>query len=268
MTEKDLRAVLAQLFKLASPKTDVTKIGVKAFDERVDRVGEAAAPPTRDVRKKLGDSLLAVCGNGSGGVFAEWRAGTGRAPVVYFGSEGQLQIAAAGLREFLGLLAYRDRDGWNVMDAMAHCQKKLTTLPGDVGTASDVVTSQPRAAIEPTVAEVLAAGGVSIPPDLLGAVEAANQAHLWAFFDAIDLAVCGHKAFRLWFEAWSDDARPAHDFSPQERYAVGDKLRYVSKVRGEPVVGRGVVLANPAPNRVLIADEHNTFLRVCAEPTK
>jgi hypothetical protein len=270
----DLIAVLGQLIKLPAPKLDLKKTSAASFETKVDAFGEAAAPAKRDIRKAFGTSLVPIAGDNGGGVFAEWRATSGGRPIVYFGSEGNVEVAAHDLRELLGLLAYSDREGWSLKDAMGHWRDELTTLDADRiardkqreenGLPGPVVLSSPCAAIDARISAVLAPHDIPIPPDLLATVEAANGKHLWDLIDTLDVFVTGQKVFRLWFDAWSRD-EGARKFSPQEHYDVGEKVHYVSKMSWGEVVGRGLVIGNPAPNRVLLADQHNTFARACAE---
>jgi hypothetical protein len=52
--------------------------------------------------------------------------------------------------------------------------------------------------------------------------------------------------------------------SPTECYEPGELIRYEWKYSWGSGTSRGIVLANPAPDRVLIGSQHNTFVRSCA----
>ena len=258
------KAAVAKMYKIAFGKVDLEKPTAKGFELTVDSFGEAAEPPTTGLRKTLGAALVPLGADQTGGVYAEWLAKKNESPVVYFGTEGNLEIAASGTDEFLGTLAHCAGDGWRAKDAMAYWRRALTTLDADK-VAEPAFFASPGAEVDADVAAVLGAHDIAVVPDVMASVEAANRKYLWAFIDAIDVLVSGHKAFHTWFDAWNrDDASGIRAFSPNEHYEPGERVTYISKRQSGETRGKGVVLANPRPNRVLLADGSNTFLRACA----
>ena len=216
------------------------------------------------LRKALGAAVIPLGADKTGAVYAEWMFAKRESPVVYFGTEGNLEIAASSVEEFLGTLAYCAGDGWRAKDAMQRWRKELTTLDAEK-VAAPAYFESPCATLDADVAAILAAHDITVVADMMATIESANRKYLWPFIDAIDVLVSGHKSFRTWFEAWNHkDPSPVRAFSPNQHYEPGDRLTYVSKRQSGATSGRAVVLANPRPNRVLLADGSNTFLRACA----
>jgi hypothetical protein len=245
---------LARLMKVGSPAVDLEPTKKADLERLVDSFGEAAQPATPGLFKSFGGSLAPIARNGTGGRYATWKLGPKAQPVVYFGTEGQLSLAAPDFDAFLGLFAY----GGHVHDLMAYWRLQLTSLESE-RSPRDAPASPP---VIPEVAALLPV--VASNPSAI--VEEANRAFLWKLIDTVDLAVTKHTVYRKWFDAWNacKDESAVRLFSPTERYEPGALIRYEWKYSWGSGVSRGIVLGNPAPDRVLIGSKHNTFLRACA----
>jgi hypothetical protein len=251
------RAVFTKLCKVGRPKIDLSTASDKHLAELLESYAQSNIV---DVRKAFGATLKVVGKDDTGGTYAEWTVNRHDCPVVYFSTEGYFGVAGASLPEFLGLLAYCEGEGWGTHDIVLHWSQVLTTLDGK----SSKSLEPPLASVNPEMASVLADAGIPIPPDPSATIEAANRKYLWPLFDQVDLHATGFKAYRIWFDAWRDASLPEpRHFSPDQSYGVGERVTYTYKSSDGSGVGKAVVLANPRAQRVLLTDEHSTFLRVC-----
>jgi hypothetical protein len=123
----------------------------------VDSFGDAAEPATRGIYDSFGDSLAPVAGDPTGGKFAVWREG----PVIYFGTEGQVYVAASSLDAFLGVLAYES----HVFDLMGYWHRVLSTI--ELERQEWFVPERPS--VNPAIADAL--GGIAVPADPSAVVE-------------------------------------------------------------------------------------------------
>lgn len=265
------RAVLTKLLGLRHPTTPQTnrfrlrKSTVADFNASVESRGQAASPPKKTgTLKAFGEDLKPVMGDDTGGSFVEWTMGPGERPILYLGSEGELEVAAANARELFGMLARSHGEGWGVREAMTFACWELTELDAlkPMRNLAHLVEGE-QAAVDEEVAALLASHDVPVVDDVLARVRAASQRYLWTFIDRLDVIVTGYKAQRPWFEAWNQpdaDVATARAFSPKERYTVGERVSYAWK---DAALGpqRSVVIAHPQPNRVMLADRSTTFLR-------
>lgn len=266
MLDPRIKQALTAIFKIHKTMGELQNPEASEFDFLIDSFGRAARPATIDVREKFGETLSVLAKEASGGFFAEWNRGSVGKPIVFFGSEGQAQIAASNVREFLGLLAYH-KGGWGLSSAMAHSHFELTALAAERSERLSDVFDEPQAPMDPAFQAVLTRAGVAAIGDLREAVKTANHNHLWDLIDTLDLHVTGEKVFRLWFEAWSNPNSPVRDYHPDAEFEVGEKVRYCWKYSWGEGTSDGLIIAKPAPNRVVIGTQHNTEIRVCAVPS-
>ncbi len=235
----------------------------------VESRGQAVSPPKKTgTLKAFGDDLKPVAGATAGGMFMEFTAGKYERPIVYLSSEGETAIAAANARELFGLLPYCPTEGdgescWGFMDAITGVSGDLLALNVEKAERNHrVLIEGPRGAVDDEVVQLLAAHDVPTAPEPLATIEAANRKFLWAFIDRLDTIITGFAAQHLWFDAWNaPDAElaSARAFSPKERYQVGERITYQPRADSPP--RRGLVLAHPQPNRVLIADRSTVTMR-------
>lgn len=266
MAQRDLSLVLTDLLKAGAPHVDFKKPSLKGFETLVDSFGEATTPAKKGLRKMFGGSLAPLGMDASGGYFAEWAPRSGEKPIIYFGSEGQTYVAARDLRELLGQLPYCLGDGWGIQDAMKYWFNELTALDDELEKLPTAPATDDQKEADRRMVSVLDNNEIPIVDDLLGTIEAANRKYLWVLVDAVDSMVSGYPSFKLWWDAWNEVKGTPRTFSPKERYEVGECIRYPSKQPGADGLGRGVVIAHPAPNRVLIGDQRVTFVRAYGDP--
>lgn len=251
--------------RLFATDLDLERVSARAFDSHIDSFGKAAQPARADIRKTFGDDLVPLAKDASGGVYARWTHRKAR-PIVYFGTEGNTHVIAGSEVDWLGMLAHRDDEtsDFGLHDLMAFWHDELVALDAERPPAEHRVRTGRLAPVDPAIAALVTAAGLSPVEDVPAAVEAANRDHLWPLLDRLDTIVSGHPARRLWREAWNVADPRARAFSPKETYAVGERVTYTWKYSWGEGEGRAVVLAHPQPRRVLLADQANTFVRACA----
>ncbi len=238
----------------------------------VESRGEAVSPPKKTgTLKAFGDDLKPVAGDVAGGMFMEFTAGKYERPIVYLSSEGETAIAAANARELFGLLPYcggaggtdGDVEGWSFMDAITGVSRDLLALDVEKAERNHrAVIEGTRGGVDDEVVQLLAAHDVPTAADPLATIEAASHKFLWLFIDRLDTIITGFPAQHLWFDAWNaPDAAlaSARAFSPKERYQVGERITYLQRADAPPQ--RGLVIAQPQPNRILIADRSTVTTR-------
>lgn len=258
------RTLLGKLLSLAHPTLPQTnrfrlrKLSQADFKRAVESRGTAIMPPKADVLKAFADDLTPVCGDDTGGVYAEWMAGPGTRPIVYLSSEGETQIAATNARELFGLLVRSAGEGWRFEDARKLATWELLTLDADKpGDAMANLLDGPQAEVDDEVRALVAAHDVPPIDDVAGRTRAAAHAQLWPFIDKLDTIVTGKPVHRMWFDAWNKPgADDAPVFTPKTRYQIGDRLLQSRK----DLTVRVVVAAHTPPNRVLLAHRSATFL--------
>lgn len=251
--------VLLTLMKGRPPKVDLRKPKAKDLENLLDVFGEGGWPKVTGVAKSFGHSLRALAADKAGGLYVEWTANGREHPVVYFGTEGNVEVAAGSFREFLGLLAGRDDDGTTLKDAMKQARRALVQLDWEKA-AEPEASAEPPAPVDPEIAALLAANDIPVVPNVKQTVTSANAKYLWPLMDKLDTIVTGYKSSRMWHDAFKDDPKELRAYSPKETYTVGELVTYETKGASS---GKALVLANPLPNRVLLCSRGATFVRAC-----
>lgn len=252
-------SALLSLMKARPPKVDLRKPKAKDLEHLLDVFGEGGWPKVTGVASRFGHSLRALAADKAGGLYVEWSANGREHPVVYFGTEGNVEVAASSFREFLGLLASRDDDGTVLKDAMSECRRALVELPWEKSPPK-AASDEPLPPPDPAIAAELAANDIPVVSNVKQTVTSANAKYLWPLIDKLDTIVTGYKSSRMWHDAFKDDPKNLRPYSPKETYTVGELVTYETKGAS---TGKALVLANPQPNRVLLCSHGVTFVRAC-----
>lgn len=194
----------------------------------------------------LGDpsdmGLRPLVGDKSGGYYLCWPGGPIKSCVVYIGSEGERFVAASSEAELIAMLPY----GSSVHDAMAYWFAQLTapdaaavapTLTPATIDAQRASGQASDAWIGPMAAAV-AAAGVTLEPEPMARIEAANRAVLVTW-----RAVC-ERRFETQMVA-ADLDRPARPYRASEGFQIGERIAH-------PTFGEGVVEARPEPGKMTV----------------
>lgn len=259
-TPNEDKALLSWM-KARPPKVDLRKPKAKELEVLLDTFGEGGWPKATGVLKSFGSSLRALAADKAGGLYVEWTANVRERPVVYFGTEGNVEVAASSFREFLGLLASRDEDGTVLKDAMGDSRRDLVELAWEKSSPpAEPLPSAELPPVDPSLAAELAANDIPVVSNVKQTVASANAKYLWPLIDKLDTIVTGYKSSRMWHDAFKDDPKDLRPYSPKETYTVGELVTYETKGAS---TGKALVLANPQPNRVLLCSHGVTFVRAC-----
>lgn len=252
---------LTQFFKIGAPKVDLKKPKGKELERQLESFGKSGWPVATDVLKTFGPTLTGLATDAAGGVYAEWALKGSERPIVYFGTEGNVEVAAASLRELLGMLPFRQGEGWTLKDAMGHSRAMHLDLD-EASAARTPLAIDARAVEDADLAAILADSDIPLVPAVSERVAAASAKYLWTLVDKLDQIVTGYKSTRMWRDAFNG-AQPTElrPFSPRETYRVGEKVTLVDK--GSDSLMKALVLALPRPDRVLLCFHGATFVRAC-----